>query len=131
MPVPFLIGFLIVARIFWQAMKDPVIRQLSLIVLAVLGVGMVLFHEVEGWGWLDALYFSVITLATVGFGDFTPETTTGKWLTMFYIFFGLGFLMAFLTTAVQRSRLWGLVESAEADADDAPGESRLPSWARH
>lgn len=131
MPVAFLLGFMILVRVLWRALKDPVMRQLWLIVIVILAVGMILFHEVEEWSWLDALYFCVITLATVGFGDFTPETTTGKWLTMFYIFFGLGFLMAFLTTAVQRSRLWGLVESAETAAEVESQEPGLPSWAQH
>jgi hypothetical protein len=30
---------------------------------------MVIFHYQEGWGWLDAMYFCVTTLTTVGYGD--------------------------------------------------------------
>ncbi|WP_269849570.1 potassium channel family protein [Methanosarcina horonobensis] len=46
---------------------------------------------------LDSLYFSVITLTTVGYGDFTPQTVYGKIFTMIYIFFGLGILIGFIT----------------------------------
>jgi hypothetical protein len=37
---------------------------------------------------LDSLYFSVITLATVAYGDFSPYTMAGKIFTVFYIFIG-------------------------------------------
>lgn len=55
------------------------------------------YHKVEGWRWLDSFYFSVITLATVGFGDFTPQTDLGKIFTVFYIFVGLWILIGFVT----------------------------------
>jgi voltage-gated potassium channel Kch len=37
-------------------------------------VGTVVFHLLEKWSWIDSLYFTVITLATVGYGDLTPTT---------------------------------------------------------
>jgi voltage-gated potassium channel len=55
------------------------------------------FHNLEGWSLIDSFYFSAITLATVGYGDFTPKTTTGKLLTIAYIFMGFGLLVALLT----------------------------------
>ncbi|MFM2414884.1 MAG: hypothetical protein RI911_577 [Candidatus Parcubacteria bacterium] len=47
--------------------------------------GTILFRFVENWTWMDALYFSVVTMATVGYGDHVPVTTLGKILTMPYI----------------------------------------------
>jgi voltage-gated potassium channel Kch len=38
---------------------------------------------------VDALYFSVITLTTVGFGDFTPLTQLGRWVGIFWMIFGV------------------------------------------
>lgn len=46
---------------------------------------------------LDSFYFSVITLATVGYEDFTPQTDLGKIFTVVYIFLGLGILIGFVT----------------------------------
>lgn len=54
--------------------------------LIVLLFGTIFHHFSEGFRWIDALYFSVITLTTVGFGDFTPSTDLGK-VFLFFIFF--------------------------------------------
>ena len=72
------------------------IRQFTLALIAsgVLGIGTVFYRFVEGWSWLDSLYFCVITLATVGYGDFFPQTPLGKIFTMVYIFIGIGLLVA-------------------------------------
>lgn len=86
---------------FWAAVRtawrDPSFRSLAALTALLLFVGTLVFHEVEGWAYLDSFYFSAITLATVGYGDFTPKTPVGKLLTVFYIFMGFGMLVALLT----------------------------------
>ena len=111
-----IIGITVFVRILWNAMRDPQFRGLAGSVAAVLAAGTTFYSLVEDWSVLDSLYFSVITLTTVGFGDFAPETAVGKLFTIFYIFIGLGFIMAFVTTIVQRSRFWTM------DVDDPPRE---------
>ncbi len=56
--------------------------------------GATFYHFVEKWNWLDSFYFSVISLATVGYGDFTPKTTLGKLFTMPFVFIGIGMFIA-------------------------------------
>jgi voltage-gated potassium channel Kch len=45
------------------------------------------------WTWLEGMYFSVLTLTTVGYGDYAPSTDNGKIFVMCYAFVGLGFIM--------------------------------------
>lgn len=63
----------------------------------VVGIGTVFYRFVEDLAWLDSLYFSVITLTTVGYGDFSPVTSTGKVFTMFYVLAGIGIFVALVT----------------------------------
>ncbi|MGB0255380.1 MAG: potassium channel family protein, partial [Flavobacteriaceae bacterium] len=53
---------------------------------------------IEGWSWLDSLYFSVITLTTIGYGDFSPQTNLGKLFTMAYIIIGVALILGFVNT---------------------------------
>ncbi len=49
--------------------------------------------------YFDALYWSLVTLSTVGYGDITPITPEGRMVTMMLIFSGVG-LLAFTTSIV-------------------------------
>ena len=88
---------MVIVRALRTLVKDPRFRSLLVLVLFILAMGTLFYHSVEGWSWLDSLYFSVITLTTVGYGDFTPQTASGKIFTMIYIFLGLGILVGFIT----------------------------------
>ncbi|MBU2982377.1 potassium channel family protein [Lentibacter algarum] len=65
-------------------------KSLFALLLMVVGVGTVFFRHVEGWSWIDAYFFTVVTLSTVGYGQLVPATVIGKIGTTFFIFFGLG-----------------------------------------
>ncbi len=56
----------------------------------IIGSGTVFFRYVEGWSWVDAYFFTVVTLSTVGYGNLVPETVIGKVGTTIFIFTGLG-----------------------------------------
>src|SRR5262245_6300147 len=96
-----MLAFLLTLQQFWRALRyalrDPEFRSLALFVVVMIAVGAVFYHNVEGWGWLDSIYFCVITLATVGYGDFSPHTPLGKVFTIFYIVLGLGLVVAVAT----------------------------------
>lgn len=67
--------------------------------LVILLIGTLFYHNVEELNYLDSVYFSVVTMTTVGYGDFHPLTDAGKIFTIFYIFAGL-FTVFYLLSAV-------------------------------
>jgi len=86
-----------------QAFNRHIFRILLVALVFMLSLGTVVYHIVEKFPWLDAYYFSVVTLATVGYGDYTPHTPFGKLFTTFYIFSGVGILTTFISYNMRRS----------------------------
>lgn len=78
-------------------LRDPEGKVLLGAAVAVLAIGTLAYVVLEGWSPIDALYFSVVTLATVGFGDLHPTTDAAKLFTVLYILSGLGIIAAFLS----------------------------------
>lgn len=80
-------------------------NALASLAAATLGTGTVFYHFIENWGWIDSLYFSVITLTTVGYGDFTPTTQLSKIFTIVYVMIGISIMLGFINL-VARRRFW-------------------------
>lgn len=80
---------------------------ISLIGIVVLGT--VFFHVVEGWGWLDSYFFTVVTISTVGYGSLVPATALGKIGTTAFIFIGLGVF----AVAIQQFALYHMQKREE------------------
>ena len=104
--------FLILARFiraFWYGLKDEEFRALLFVLVGLLVSGTIFYSRVEGWEILDALYFSVSTIATIGYGDLHPTTALSKVFTMVYIVLGIGVFVAFITkvTAYETRRKRG------------------------
>ena len=81
--------------------RDPQFRVLVGLVVFLLLSGTVFYSLHEGWSIVDAIYFSVITLTTVGYGDLSPTTTLSKLFTVVYIFVGLSIILGFLDTVAK------------------------------
>ena len=79
-------------------LKDKSYRSLLLTTNFFIGLGTLICHFVEGWSWLDSLYFSVITLTTIGYGDFSPQTDLGKIFTLPYIVVGVALILGFFNS---------------------------------
>ncbi len=79
-------------------LRDGEYRDLLFTTSIFVGFGTVMYHFLEGWNWIDSLYFSVITLSTIGYGDFSPATEAGKLFTIFYILLGVGVILSFINT---------------------------------
>jgi voltage-gated potassium channel Kch len=61
-----------------------------LFILYIIAVPFYIYFEKLGW--FDAIYFTTITITTVGYGDITPQTTAGKVFTMLLILAGMSIL---------------------------------------
>ena len=76
--------------------------RISLVIMFfVLLLGTFVFSVFEKKSFFDALYFSVVTMATVGYGDIIPVTRPGKILTLVVIIGGVGTFMSVLANAAE------------------------------
>jgi hypothetical protein len=87
---------------------DPEGKVIAFSALATLATGTLAYSLLEGWSLVDSLYFSVVTLATVGFGDLTPTTDLAKLFTVGYIITGIGILAAFASELAKRREEGGV-----------------------
>ncbi len=90
-------------RAIWNGLRDPEFRALLALVLGILLAGTLFYAKVEDWSWLDALYFSVVTLTTVGYGDLAPKQPISKIFTMVYLFVGIGILLGFVNQVARHA----------------------------
>lgn len=90
-------------RSAFQEAKDVLkqFRFIFMVAFLVIFAGSLFYHFVEDWRWLDAIYFSIISLATVGYGDLTPQTDAGKIFTIFYLVFGIGIFAALVNNLLK------------------------------
>jgi len=101
--------------------RDPEFRSLVVLVLVTLLGGMIFYSLEEGWSVVDAFYFSVTTLTTVGLGDLSPKTTIGKLFTVVYIFAGIGIILGFIDTVAKETLSnRASKSSSEESQDEAP-----------
>jgi len=68
-------------------------------------IGALFYHHVEKLRFLDAFYLSVITLATVGYGDLAPKTDAGKIFTIFYVLIGIAIVGASVNYLLRRAAI--------------------------
>lgn len=72
----------------------------TLVTLVVLfSTGVIGYMVIEGWNVLDGLYMTVITLATIGYGETHPLSDAGRVFTIFLILGGIG-TMTFIFSSI-------------------------------
>ena len=63
----------------------------------IIALGAWAYTFLEGWSYLDALYFAVSTATTLGYGDFVPVTVAGKIFTIVFAFVIISLALYFFT----------------------------------
>ncbi|KAM5138649.1 potassium channel subfamily K member 4 [Mantella aurantiaca] len=99
-----------VEMIFLKWRVSPtIVRVISAVLFILIGcvlfvlIPTLIFQEIEHWTLLEAIYFVVITLTTIGFGDYVAGDSAGKehkWykpLVWFWILLGLAYFASILT----------------------------------
>ncbi|OQY55731.1 MAG: potassium channel protein [Desulfobacteraceae bacterium 4572_88] len=79
--------------------KHFIISAILSVFIAILGT--LGYMVIEGWDIFDSVYMTVITLATVGYGEVHEVSRAGRLYTMFLIFVGGGFCVYVAGAAVQ------------------------------
>lgn len=82
-------------------------RPLFIFATVTVIVGAALYHWLEGWSWLDSVYFVIITLTTIGYGDIHPTKPITKLITIFYALNGI-ILLLLLFDAIRQLRGWDI-----------------------
>ena len=102
--ISFLLTLLKLIRTFARAASDLEFRALAALVGVLLLSGSVFYMRFEGWSFVDSLYFCVMTMTTIGYGDFVPTTNLSKVFTILYTFTSIGAFVA-LAAKVANSML--------------------------
>src|SRR5215217_3103442 len=96
-------------------------RACILLLLATITVGGALFSVIEpDADWFDGVWWAVVTLTTVGYGDYSPESFLGRWLGALVMAGGISavaILTGLLADEIREARIHDKDETPELDDD--------------
>jgi len=67
----------------------------------IIAVGVIGYIEIEHWSFLDALYMTIMTITTVGYGEVYPLSRGGELFSIFLMVGGVGGGLYTLTLLIQ------------------------------
>ncbi|RMF61510.1 MAG: cag pathogenicity island protein Cag26 [Calditrichaeota bacterium] len=87
-----------IIRIIKFFQKENLLQLFFIIVLLIITSSLLLAYFEPNLSLLNALWWSIVTLTTVGYGDITPTTLEGRVVGIIIMFFGIGLLGMFTAT---------------------------------
>ena len=86
----------------WRGIRQDQLFRVLIYTLFILLAGATTFYsQIEGWSLVDSLYFAVMTMTTIGYGDLTPTYISSKLFTIVYAVLSIGIFVAFGTKLVK------------------------------
>lgn len=98
-----------------SAIGDKQVRGLLALASTSVALATGFFAWAEDWSYIDAFYFSVMTIATVGYGDLAPSTTLGKIGAICFVLTGLGLFVAAVSAIADK-----IIRQRARDNDENP-----------
>jgi len=99
--ISFFINIFRLLKVFFVGVKNDQEFRILLFLLATMLIGSSIFYSgAEGWSIVDALYFSVMTMSMIGYGDLVPTTDSSKIFTIIFTFLGVGIFVSLNTKIV-------------------------------
>ena len=96
-------------------------RACVYLLLTTVILGGAVFSLVEDKGdWIDGMWWAIVTLTTVGYGDYSPATVAGRWVAVFVMAGGIGtvaILTGILADAIREAKIHERDETPELDDD--------------
>lgn len=80
--------------------RDAEFKSLMIFIIVLLAGSTVFYSSIEDWTVIDSLYFSVMMMSTIGYGDFVPTTTFSKVFTIIYTILSIGSFVLFTAKIV-------------------------------
>mmetsp|Transcript_8712 Transcript_8712/g.21026 ORF Transcript_8712/g.21026 Transcript_8712/m.21026 type:complete len:371 (+) Transcript_8712:259-1371(+) len=126
---------LLVKQRWLRSTSSVSVSSVAIVLLATFTTLFVLlwscaFAAYNEWPYLDAVYFALVTVTTIGFGDFSPDTNALVWVEhcmyIFYFIFGL-ISMGTLIAAIQNKVVHHQERVRQKHAKKAPCSSSYPA----
>ena len=84
-------------------MDEHIYKFLAAAAVVLILAGTVAYRLLEDWSWVDSVYFSVVAVTTVGFGDLTPSTDLSKLFTVAYVLVGISIITTYFHARMNRN----------------------------
>ena len=104
--------------LFIDLLIDKTTRKIFFYIFIMIAIGATIYHFLEGWDWLDSFYFVVVTLTTIGYGDFVPTQPITKLITIFYGLNGVILLLTMFDVVRRVRGLEVMADSGRADSEE-------------
>lgn len=113
-------------RLYTFLKANPLIIQVILVLLVIIlgGIGVYLVEHKQQGATItklgDALWWAVVTITTVGYGEYYPVTSAGRVIAILVMFSGIGIVVILVGTLSKR-RLQGIESRLKSKTEVRPG----------